>query len=186
VIVDKDTKGFKSRSDSPDKNFTDNENVFILEDGSDLANKIMHNYPYFEFVLDLEGNLVNIIPTQKPPIALQEIKENKIIELNTLCNQEILGGFPSSATGTEHQYKFDMEYQGNFSQQGVMLTLDPTIETVMWPTSDAGVIPHTREQFIQLCKDAQNWKGTNIYRYFAMKAQIEATTTPEEVALFVW
>ena len=118
--------------------------------------------------------------------TLQEYQQNKIIELNTLCNQTILNGFSSTCTGIEHQYKFDMEYQGNITQQGVMLTMDPTIETVMWPTSDAGVLSHTREQFIQLCKDAQAWKATNIYRYFELKAQVEACTVIADVEAFVW
>ncbi len=121
-----------------------------------------------------------------PEVELQLAKDAKILELNTLCNQLILGGFISDATGTEHQYKFDMEYQGNFSQQGVMLSLDPTAAAVPWPTRDAGVLVHTREQFIQLCKDAQEWKATNTYRYFDLKAQIQAAGTIDLVNLFTW
>ena len=119
-------------------------------------------------------------------IELQKIKEQKILELNTACNQTILGGFPSSCTGAGHEYKFDMEYQGNITQQGVMLTLDQTITVVPWPTKDEGVIPHTRDQFIELCKEAQEWKGANIYRYFGLKAQVEACTDIEQVNAFAW
>lgn len=123
------------------------------------------------------------ITAQIPNVA--DIQQRKILQLNTACNQTILAGFSSSCTGVEYQYKFDMEYQGNFAQQGVMLSLDPTIETVMWPTN-VGVIPHMREQFIALCKDAQNWKAINVYRYFEMKAQVEACTEIADVEAFVW
>lgn len=139
--------------------------------------------------VEVDGEIVSIEyiePFVDLIVELQNAKVAKIIELNTACNQTILNGFSSTCMGTEHQYKFDMEYQGNITQQGVMLTLDPTIETVIWPTSDAGVIPHTREQFIQLCKDAQNWKATNIYRYFELKAQVEACTVIADVEAFVW
>ena len=138
-----------------------------------------------DLIVNLQ-QLLNILPPVANPITLQDYQRNKIYELNTACNQTILDGFSSSCTGTEHEYKFDMEYQGNITQQGVMLTLDPTIAVVPWPTKDAGVIPHSREQFIQLCKDAQDWKGTNIYRYFGMKAQVEACTEIADVGTFVW
>lgn len=130
--------------------------------------------------------LAGITPPVANPLTLEDYRQNKIYEINRVCNQMILGGFLSSCTGLEHQYKFDMEYQGNFAQQGVMLSLDPAITTVLWPTSDAGVIPHTREQYIQLCKDAQAWKSTNTYRYFTMKAQIQAAGTIDLVNAFTW
>lgn len=129
---------------------------------------------------------LNLVPPVENPIILDDYKQNKIYELNTACNQDILNGFTSSCTGVEHQYKFDMEYQGNFAQQGVMLSLDPTIETVPWPTNDEGVVDHTRESFIQLCKEAQDWKSTNIYRYFGMKAQVMNCTLVDELNVIVW
>ena len=123
----------------------------------------------------IEGKVTDLV------VELQNAKDGKIIELNFLCNQMILGGFSSNCCNVEgYQYKFDMEYQGNFAQQGVMLSLDPTIEVVMWPTN-IGVIPHTREEFIRLCKDAQDWKSNNIYRYFGLKIQVETCTEIEQI-----
>lgn len=145
-----------------------------------LTGEVVERDFTLEELTQREAEYLASIPT------LEQVKEQKILELNTACNQEILNGFPSSCTGIEHQYKFDMEYQGNFAQQGVMLSLDATLETVPWPTSDAGMIVHTREQFIQLCKDAQAWKATNLYRYFGLKAQVEACETIEAVEAFVW
>jgi len=131
-------------------------------------------------------NINSVVTVVKNQLSLAKIQQAKIAELNTTCNQIILGGFPSFATGTEHQYKFDMEYQANFSQQGVMLSLDPTISTVLWPTSDAGVIPHSREQFVKLCQDAQAWKATNTYRYFDLKAQVTSCETVDAVNAISW
>jgi len=165
-----------------------NENQLLQEVTNDiLAEKIRTAHDYTLIFTDgivTDINVIQTIAAYQTP-SLEQIKQQKILELNTACNQTILGGFPSSCTGVEYQYKFDMEYQGNFAQQGVMLSLDPTIETVMWPTS-VGVIPHTREQFIQLCKDAQGWKATNVYRYFGMKAQVEACTEIADVEQFAW
>lgn len=66
MIIYKDNKGYIKRNDKPNENWTDEANVFVVEDGSELAEKIEQNYPYFEFVLDSEGNLINITPTEKP------------------------------------------------------------------------------------------------------------------------
>jgi len=159
-----------------------------------LINKIESSHDYV-LIFDEEGNVVdmNVLKTweqwqqeNQPIPSLSEIQQQKILELNTACNNLILTGFPSSCTGIEHQYKFDMEYQANFAQQGVMLSLDPTISTVLWPTSDEGVRPHSREQFIRLCQDAQTWKATNTYRYFGLKAQVLSCETVDAVNAIVW
>lgn len=67
MIIFKDTKGFQSRTDKPNENWTDNINVFVVEDGSELASKILQDYPYFDFVLNENGELVDAISTEKPP-----------------------------------------------------------------------------------------------------------------------
>lgn len=131
---------------------------------------------------------LNLTPPVASPVTVSDYQQNKVYQLNTACNQTILNGFSSSVTGTLHQYKFNMEYQANITQEGTMLALDPTITTVDWPTVDAGVIPHTRDQFIQLCKDSKTFKETNIYRYFALKAQVLASTitTIDQVNAINW
>jgi hypothetical protein len=131
-------------------------------------------------------NQLNLLPPISNPTTLEDYQQNKIYELNTACNKEILGGFTSSVTGVAHQYKFDMEYQNNLNQEATMLALDSTIISVDWPTIDAGVVTHTREQFIQLCKESKTFKEQRLYRYFNLKAQVLATTTINAVNAFVW
>ena len=135
-----------------------------------------------EEIAQREAELLASRPT------LSEIQQQKIIELNTACNQDILNGFSSFCTDVEHQYKFDIEYQGNFGKKMALLALVPTIQTIDWPTSDAGVVPHAREQFIQLAIDGQTHMESKLFRYFEMKAQILAPTitTVEQVEVFVW
>jgi len=147
----------------------------ITQSNEDLISKIS----------DLQKTLNISIPIENPT-TLDDYKKNKILEINTACNQTILGGFNSSCTGIEHQYKFDMEYQNNINQIGIMINLDSTIENIDFPTKDAGIISHTKLQFIQLCKDAQTFKETNIYRYFTMKAQIEICETINSINGFIW
>lgn len=84
MIVYKDTKGYETRSDKPNANWT-NEDVYVVEDGSELANKIIDNYPYYDFVI--EGDrLVDVVSTERPKpeikISEQEELENYVLDLD--------------------------------------------------------------------------------------------------------
>jgi hypothetical protein len=80
MIVFKDTKGFQTRSDVPNENWTENEKVFVIHDQSELAQKIKQSYPYFEFVLDEEGNLIDVTPTEPPPQPPSEPSELDVLK----------------------------------------------------------------------------------------------------------
>lgn len=80
MIIHRKTKGFQIRSDKPNENWTD-EDCFIVEDGSTLANKIIENYPYYDFILDDNGELISIEPTERPqPQDPQPSEEEKKIQ----------------------------------------------------------------------------------------------------------
>ena len=66
-MIVRENKGFETRTDKPNENWTDDVDVFVVEDGAELAQKIIANSPYFDFVLDGEGNLIDITPTERPP-----------------------------------------------------------------------------------------------------------------------
>lgn len=122
------------------------------------------------------------------PIAVEllSLQTNKIEQLSKSCKEDILNGFSSSALGLSHDYKFDEEDQRNFSQQANALIFDSTIATIDWNTKDAGLLKHTREQFIQLLNDAQISKDEKVSHFRAMKKQILDAKTSDEVQTFQW
>jgi len=133
--------------------------------------------------------IINDVPMHTPipdSVKLPYTQEAKIEEINLACNLEILNGFVSSCTGIEYGYKFDLEYQANLNQQMGMLSLDSAICEIPWPTKNAGVIIHQRSQFIQLLKDASDFKSSRLFRYFDMKEQIINCLTTDEVKLINW
>ena len=65
MIFDKTTNHFETRSDKPNENWTDNSELQVIPDGSELANKIIENYPFFEPVLDNAGKCIDIVPTER-------------------------------------------------------------------------------------------------------------------------
>lgn len=58
-------KNYISCTRYPDSDWT-GEALFVVPDGSELANKIMAAVPYYDFVLDEGGNLVDIVETERP------------------------------------------------------------------------------------------------------------------------
>lgn len=40
---------------------------YVISDDSELAEKIKRAYPYFEYILDDDGNLVDVSETERPP-----------------------------------------------------------------------------------------------------------------------
>ena len=64
MIVYKDKK-FIANSEYPDTDWVGNAD-YVIPDGSELAEKIIRAYPYFELVFDGE-NLIDIEETGRPP-----------------------------------------------------------------------------------------------------------------------
>lgn len=127
-------------------------------------------------------------PVLDPAEVLAKTKLLKINELDLACTENITDGFFSSAVGEEHFYRFNKsEDQLNFNQQLTLMLFDSTIETIYWKTQDVGVLPHTRDQFIQVAKvDAAIHKQTCISKYWQLKAYVSSLTTIEEVQAVNW
>jgi hypothetical protein len=133
-------------------------------------------------VYDAQGNIIGGNPIDPP---LDELKVEKIAWLNNQCEAEILAGFTSATTG--HVYSFNTYDQINFTQQYSLLIGDSSITSVDWKTEDAGVITHTRDQFISVASvEAVQHKRNLIGKYWTLKVQVEATTTKAEIDAIVW
>lgn len=61
-----ENKGFETRSDKPDTDWT-GAALYIIPDNSDLAQKIQTLYPYYDFVTDSHGDLIDVEPIEHPP-----------------------------------------------------------------------------------------------------------------------
>jgi hypothetical protein len=110
----------------------------------------------------------------------------KIEQLNYLCNQTIKAGFTSSALGTPHQYKSDYDDQINTIGCLTLLNADSTLQSMIFKTVDAGFMIHTREQFLKLYKDGEEFKRNNITIYNTKKFQVLNALTKDEVIAIKW
>jgi hypothetical protein len=113
---------------------------------------------------------------------LTYLKRVKKEDINARCQQTILGGFTAS---NGHSYAFDFKDQDNFTQQMLFLVHDPTITEIPWNTNE-GVVVHTRDEFLQVCQDANAHKTGNFKKYWTLLAQLESATTEDEINAIGW
>ena len=79
MIIDKNKKSYITNSMFPNSNWTKNKNVYVVEDGSELANKIKEHSPFYEFVEE-DGELVDIEPMEIPEKEEKEGYEANLIK----------------------------------------------------------------------------------------------------------
>ncbi|MCY9658107.1 DUF4376 domain-containing protein [Paenibacillus chondroitinus] len=118
--------------------------------------------------------------------TIEDAKTQKIKQLNEFCNAAILTGFTSNALGTQHSYDFDYDAQINLGGMLNAITAGLISEqSVTWKASGLPQ-PHTFAQFKEVFGAGLTHKNTNIGKYWALKAQVEAATIPEEVEAVRW
>ena len=76
MIVNKNNKGYQTRSDMPNTNWLNEEEWYVVEDGTELAEKIEKLYPRFEFVVE-DGKLVDVVEVPKTHEELNAEKNQK-------------------------------------------------------------------------------------------------------------
>ena len=81
MIIHKSTKSVETSSIRTNENFGNYENVFVVDDSSELGQKILINQPYFDFVLDSNNNLIDVVPIEKPPEPIKPLSEIETLRL---------------------------------------------------------------------------------------------------------
>ena len=82
MIINKFTKSYITNSMFPNSNWTGEEDVFVVEDESELAEKIQKHHPFFEFV-EKDGKLTDVDLMEIP-----EKKERPGYTANLVANEK--------------------------------------------------------------------------------------------------
>jgi hypothetical protein len=77
MIINKIDKGFQTRSDLPKTNWLGDE-WYLVADNAPLAAKIITLYPRYDFVLDENDNLVDVVEIPKTDTELTQEKIDEI------------------------------------------------------------------------------------------------------------
>lgn len=70
-----DNKSFQTRSDKPNDDWT-GEALYIVDDNSNLAKKIIKFFPYYDFVRNADGELIDVILSEENA-ELEKLKKFK-------------------------------------------------------------------------------------------------------------
>ena len=118
---------------------------YIVDDNSDLANKILNECPYgFTPVEDSEGNLIDVKPNEQP---IEQLKQNKAKEIVSISTQAIQQGIDCEYDGKTSHYSlsdFDQSCimaRGLSAQQG---------KTVSWHADGEDCRLYTPQEFSAL------------------------------------
>ena len=96
IVIIKQSKDWEIHSSFPNTDWDNNGNYVVdetSESGKSLADKIIANSPYFNFVLDSEGVLVDITPTERPLEPQQQITFEERVTLQQEAIDFILMNF---------------------------------------------------------------------------------------------
>lgn len=84
MIVHKFHKEFQTRSDASNFNWLASEEWYLVPDNTPLANKIIELYPRYDFVLDDNGNLIDVVEIPKTE---EEINQERVEEIKAELEQ---------------------------------------------------------------------------------------------------
>ncbi|MGJ0848201.1 hypothetical protein ACR77J_16035 [Tissierella praeacuta] len=93
MIIDRNTHIYMQSTLYPNKNWTDNENYYVIdetkEENQELINKIKEHAPYMELVIE-NNKLIDVIPTDQPPAPEPEIVDEYVDEEKVAMAEAII------------------------------------------------------------------------------------------------
>ena len=116
--------------------------------------------------------------------TLEELKQDKLRELDQWAQATITAGFVSEALGAPHRYSSQLEDQINLLGAAIAgVDLDYVC------TDAAGVKAarrHTAAQIRKVYEDGLAHKASCIYRYHRLAARVEQADSPEALQSISW
>ena len=169
MILYKD-KNFITNSEHPNEDWVGNAD-YIIPDGSELAKKIIALYPNFDFVLDDDGNLVDVVEINEP---IENIISKKKAELSTDCEKAIVAGVD---VGDVH-YSLTIEDQANIL---AWMAVAQTGKAVPYHCDGQPCRVYTAEEFMEVANAAVVYKTHHTTYCNLLMRQVENMTDTDEV-----
>lgn len=97
MVILKENQLWQTNFQIPNRNFTDYKDaeVWVVDDNSELGQKIFNLGILWEPILDPDGNLIDVLDTYQEERMLQQLndaKENKLKEVSNACYENIING----------------------------------------------------------------------------------------------
>lgn len=126
-----------------------------------------------------------ILPVKK---TLDELKQEKIKELDKNCTETILGYFKVVVNGVEYEFSNDMEAQSRFNGIASAFSLGMITE-VGWTVRKDGEryrLILSKDQFISVAGAAFQHQNINIIKFNQLLIDVDNARIPEDVKAIVW
>ena len=173
MIVRKD-KSFNKMGMYPDTDWLGDAD-WVLDDNdeqdAELEEKIIELYPNFEFVLDDDGNISDVVGTSEP---INEVIAQKKSELSAECEKTIVAGVD---VGDAH-YSLTIEDQANIL---AWMAVAQTGKAVPYHQDGQPCRIYTAEEFMKVANAAVAFKTAQTTYCNLLMRQVEAMTDVDEV-----
>ena len=163
-------KRFITNSEHPNDDWFGDAD-YIVPDDSELAQKIIRLYPNFEFVLDDNGNISDVIETSEP---IDKVISQKKSELSAECEKTIVAGVD---VGDAH-YSLTIEDQANIL---AWMAVAQTGKAVPYHQDGQPCRIYTAEEFMKVANAAVAFKTAQTTYCNLLMRQVEAMTDVNEV-----
>ena len=163
-------KRFITNSEHPNDDWFGDAD-YIVPDDSELAQKIIRLYPNFEFVLDDNGNISDVIETSEP---IDKVISQKKSELSAECEKTIVAGVD---VGDAH-YSLTIEDQANIL---AWMAVAQTGKAVPYHSDGQPCRIYTAEEFMKVANAAVAFKTAQTTYCNLLMRQVEAMTDVNEV-----
>lgn len=180
MIVFKDNKGFEQRDDVPFGNWTD-EDCYVIEDNTILANKIVQAYPFYNFITNEHGELIDIEVLENPN-KLLELKQVKVSQSKQQL-EEFLENNPLQFTDGKF-YSVTKEKQtllANALQVYQIKVQAGLPATLKWNTTGDICREFTLEEITGLVVAITEYVQPRVEKQQALEVQIRNAETLEEL-----
>lgn len=157
----------------PNSNFLGADNVTVIDDNSELADKFIRFFPYGKIVTDDNGNVVDVVDNT-PEISLSQLITQKKKELSVACEKSIISGVD---VGDAH-YSLTIEDQAN------ILALTPLAQagnSVFYHSDSNMCCEYSSDEFLAVVNAATVFKTLQTTYCNLLMRQVEAMTDAEEV-----
>ena len=144
---------------------------YVVPDDSELAEKIISLYPNFDFVLDDNGNISDVIETSEP---IDKVISQKKSELSAECEKTIVAGVD---VGDAH-YSLTIEDQANIL---AWMAVAQTGKAVPYHQDGQPCRIYTAEEFMEVANAAVAFKTAQTTYCNLLMRQVEAMTDVDEV-----
>ena len=167
-------KQFVKCEEFPDTDFTGNAD-WVLNDNdesdAEIEEKIKTLYPNFEFVIDDDGNISDVVEISEP---INEVISQKKSELSAECEKTIVAGVD---VGDAH-YSLTLEDQANIL---AWMAVAQTGKAVPYHQDGQPCRIYTAEEFMKVANAAVAFKTAQTTYCNLLMRQVEAMTDVDEV-----